>query len=97
MLLSRFWYVVMAVALGAVLFVLFLSTSMYDRSSVRAMGEALAGDSQVVVLPARRRTQALDLAHRPRSRRRHSHAPREVERLGREDSGRLQREGRRRR
>src|SRR5207244_4457659 len=48
MLLSRFWYVVIAVALGAVLFVLFLSTSMYDRASVRAMGEALAGDSQVV-------------------------------------------------
>jgi len=48
MLLSRFWYVVMAVALGAVLFVLFLSTTMYDRASVRAMGEALAGDSQVV-------------------------------------------------
>ena len=46
MLLSRFWYVVMAVALGAVLFVLFLSTSMYDRASVRAMGEALAGDSR---------------------------------------------------
>jgi hypothetical protein len=48
MLLSRFWYVVMAVALGAVLFVLFLSTTMFDRSSVRSMGEALAGDSQVV-------------------------------------------------
>src|SRR5436190_15760176 len=48
MLLSRFWYVVMAVVLGAVLFALFLATSMYDRASVRAMGEALAGDSQVV-------------------------------------------------
>jgi hypothetical protein len=48
MLLSRFWYVVMAVALGAVLFVLFLSTTMFDRASVRSMGEALAGDSQVV-------------------------------------------------
>src|SRR6185295_20413317 len=48
MLLSRFWYVVMGVALGAVLFVLFLSTRMYDRASVRSMGEALAGDSQVV-------------------------------------------------
>ena len=48
MLLSRFWYVVMAVALGAVLFVLVLSTTMFDRASVRAMGEALAGDSQVV-------------------------------------------------
>jgi hypothetical protein len=48
MLLSRFWYVVMAVALGAVTFALYLSASMYDRASVRAMGEALAGDSQVV-------------------------------------------------
>jgi hypothetical protein len=63
MLLSRFWYVVMAVALGAVLFALFLSTSMYDRASVRAMGEALAGDSQVVASylrdDARKRATAL--------------------------------------
>jgi hypothetical protein len=63
MLLSRFWYVVLAVALGAVLFALFLSTSMYDRASVRAMGEALAGDSQVVGSflrdDARRRASAL--------------------------------------
>src|SRR5689334_206137 len=63
MLLSRFWYVVLAVALGAVLFALFLSTSMYDRASVRAMGEALAGDSQVVGSflrdDARRRGSAL--------------------------------------
>jgi hypothetical protein len=63
MLLSRFWYVVLAVALGAVLFALFLSTSMYDRASVRAMGEALAADSQVVGSylrdDARRRASAL--------------------------------------
>ena len=63
MLLSRFWYVVLAVALGAVLFALFLSTSMYDRAAVRAMGEALAGDSQVVGSflrdDARRRASAL--------------------------------------
>jgi hypothetical protein len=63
MLLSRFWYVVLAVALGAVLFALFLSTSMYDRASVRAMGEALAGDSQVVSSflrdDARKRASAL--------------------------------------
>jgi hypothetical protein len=63
MLLSRFWYVVLAVALGAVLFALFLSTSMYDRASVRAMGEALAADSQVVSSflrdDARRRASAL--------------------------------------
>src|SRR5882724_8311385 len=48
MLLSRFWYFVMAVALGAVTFILFLSASMFDREAVRSMGEALAGDSQVV-------------------------------------------------
>jgi hypothetical protein len=48
MLLSRFWYVVLAVTLGATIWALFLATSMYDRASVRAMGEALAGDSQVV-------------------------------------------------
>ncbi len=63
MLLSRFWYVVTAVALGAVLFVLFLSASMYDRASVRAMGEALAGDSQVVASylrdDARKRSSSL--------------------------------------
>jgi hypothetical protein len=63
MLLSRFWYVVLAVALGAVLFALFLATSMFDRASVRAMGEALAGDSQVVGSflrdDARRRASAL--------------------------------------
>ena len=63
MLLSRFWYVVLAVALGTVLFALFLATSMYDRASVRAMGEALAADSQVVASflrdDARRRGSAL--------------------------------------
>jgi hypothetical protein len=63
MLLSRFWYVVLAVALGAVLFALFLATNMYDRASVRAMGESLAGDSQVVGSflrdDARRRASAL--------------------------------------
>ena len=48
MLLSRFWYVVLAVVLGAVTFGLFLATAMYDRATLRAMGEALAGDSQVV-------------------------------------------------
>jgi hypothetical protein len=63
MLLSRFWYVVMAVALGAVTFALFLAASMFDRANVRAMGEALAGDSQLVgsVLrdDARKRSTAL--------------------------------------
>jgi hypothetical protein len=65
MLLSRFWYAVMAVALGAVTFVLFLAASMYDRSSRRAMYEALVGDSQVVGSylrdDARKRSTALIL------------------------------------
>src|SRR5258705_8239241 len=63
LLFSRFWYAVMALALGAVLFVLFLASAMYDRASVRAMGEALAGDSQVVASylrdDARKRSTAL--------------------------------------
>ena len=41
MLLSRFWYVVMAVALGAVTFALYLSTSMYDRARSARHGRGL--------------------------------------------------------
>ena len=75
-------------------FALFLSTSMYDRASVRAMGEALAGDSQVVASYLRDDARKRSIcAHRARARRRHSHAPRQVERLAREDSRRLQGQG----
>src|SRR4051812_27883237 len=63
MLFSRFWYVLLALALGAAAFVLFLGTAMYDRANVRAMGESLAADSQVVASylrdDARRRATAL--------------------------------------
>ena len=38
LLVSRFWYAVMGLALGAVLFVLYLASGMFDRASVRAMG-----------------------------------------------------------
>jgi hypothetical protein len=66
MLLSRFWYVVLAVLLGALTFQLYLATGMYDRSMQRSMGEALAGDSQVVSSflrdDARKRTIALMVA-----------------------------------
>jgi hypothetical protein len=48
MLLSRFWYVLLALVLGAATFVLFLATSMYNRSGARNMGEGLSADSQVV-------------------------------------------------
>jgi hypothetical protein len=48
MLLSRFWYIVLAILLGVAAFVLFLAMSMYNRAGARAMGEALSADSQVV-------------------------------------------------
>jgi hypothetical protein len=48
MLLSRFWYVVLALLLGAAMFVLYLATSMYNRASARMQGEGLSSDSQVV-------------------------------------------------
>lgn len=48
MLLSRFWYVALALILGGAIFVLFLATSMYNRSGARNMGEGLSADSQVV-------------------------------------------------
>lgn len=48
MLASRFWYVVLALVLGASIFVLLLATSMYNRAGLRAMDEGLSSDSQVV-------------------------------------------------
>jgi hypothetical protein len=48
MLLSRFWYVVLALLLGGAIFVLYLAQSMYNRAGARAMGEGLSADSQVV-------------------------------------------------
>jgi len=48
MLLSRFWYVLLALVLGGAVFVLFLAQSMYNRAGARNMGEALSSDSQFV-------------------------------------------------
>ncbi len=48
MLLSRFWYVLLGLVLGAAMFVLFIAMSMYNRAGAKAMGEALQSDSQVV-------------------------------------------------
>jgi hypothetical protein len=48
MLLSRFWYGVLALLLGVAAFGLFLAVSMFNRSAARSMGEALSSDSQVV-------------------------------------------------
>lgn len=63
MLLSRFWYVILALALGATLGGLFLSTKVYNSASRHAMDQALAADTQVVTWylndDARRRSSLL--------------------------------------
>src|SRR4029079_851539 len=48
MLLSRFWYVLLGLVLGALVFVLFLAESMYNRQGARTLAEGLSADSQVV-------------------------------------------------
>ncbi len=48
MLLSRFWYVVLALLLGVALFTLYLAQSMYNRAGTKVLGEGLSSDSQVV-------------------------------------------------
>src|SRR5690349_18575219 len=48
MLLTRFWYVLTALALGLAAFALFCAAQMYNRAGARAMGEALSADSSAV-------------------------------------------------
>jgi len=48
MLLTRFWNVLVALLLGAAVFVLYLAVSMYNRAGTRTMAERLSSDSQVV-------------------------------------------------
>ena len=48
MLLSRFWMVLLSLALGAAAFTLFVGGQMYNRAGSRAMREALAADSSAV-------------------------------------------------
>lgn len=63
MLLSRFWYVVLALALGAATFILFVGARLYNRSGSRAMAESLSSDSSAVEWylkdDARKRSSAL--------------------------------------
>ncbi|MFO0659856.1 MAG: MXAN_5187 family protein [Polyangiaceae bacterium] len=63
MLASRFWYVVMGIALGFFMFLSYVSAAVFDRESRRVMTESLSGDSQVVGWylkdDARRRSSAL--------------------------------------
>lgn len=48
MLLSRFWYVLLGLVIGALVFVLFLAQSLYNRQGQFTMAEGLSSDSQVV-------------------------------------------------
>src|SRR5262245_66249037 len=48
MLLSRFWYGVLALALGVAAFILFVAAQMYHRAGSRAMTDALTADSSAV-------------------------------------------------
>jgi len=48
MLLSRFWYVLLGLVVGALVFVLYLADSMYNRQGGKAMAEGLSADSQFV-------------------------------------------------
>jgi len=63
MILSRFWYLVLAILLGVAAFTLGLAAQMYNRSGERAMRESLAADSSAVTWylkdDARNRSTAL--------------------------------------
>jgi hypothetical protein len=48
MLLSRFWYVLLALLLGGATFLLHVASSMYNRAGLRARAEGLSADAQVV-------------------------------------------------
>ncbi len=48
MILSRFWYLALAIMLGVSAFTLVLAAQMYNRSGVRAMSESLSSDSSAV-------------------------------------------------
>ena len=63
MLLSRFWYGILAIALGVSVFILFVAVQMYNRTGKAAMSDSLSSDSSSVDWflrdDARRRSSAL--------------------------------------
>ncbi|MEO8875012.1 MAG: MXAN_5187 family protein [Polyangiaceae bacterium] len=63
MLLSRFWYAILAVVAALALYVVFIAVGQYNRRNSVAMGEGVAADGQVVrwalQIDARRRLDAL--------------------------------------
>lgn len=66
MILSRIWYVILALLIGASFYVVSLAVGQYNRRNQAAMDETLKADSQVVSwalqVDARRRLDALLLA-----------------------------------
>ena len=48
MILSRFWYAVLALLFGATAFILLLSVQVFNRAGNRAMSESLLADSSSV-------------------------------------------------
>src|SRR5580692_2742839 len=65
MLLSRFWYAILAVVAGFAVYSLMLAVGQYNRISIKGSDEALAGDSNVVrwdiQIDSRRRIDALQV------------------------------------
>src|SRR5262249_44970462 len=63
MILSRIWYVVLALIVGVAIYIVQLAVGQYNRRNFQAMDEALKGDSQVVnwamQVDARRRLDSL--------------------------------------
>ena len=63
MLLSRFWYAILAVLAGFAVYSLMIAVGQYNRVSIKGTNEALAGDSNVVrwaiQIDSRRRIDAL--------------------------------------
>src|SRR5215510_8331433 len=66
MILSRIWYVILAILLAAAYYVVALAVGQYNRRNEAAMEETLKADSQVVSwalqVDARRRLDVLLLA-----------------------------------
>ncbi|MDC3952336.1 MXAN_5187 family protein [Polyangium jinanense] len=48
MILSRFWYLALAIIAGFAAFILMLAAQMYNRAGLRAMSDSLAADSSAV-------------------------------------------------
>ncbi len=66
MLLSRFWYAILAILAGVAVYAVFLAVGQYNRRSLVATNDVLAADSQVVKwalqIDARRRLDAMLIA-----------------------------------